>query len=239
MGGVFARGLLRAGYPIQPVTRNDSIQLCAISEPAMVLVAVGEDDLHPVLTQIPKQWHNRLVLLQNELLPRDWKEHGLVNPTIISVWFEKKPGREFREIIPSPLHGPHAQIISKTLDTLGLSTRILASEQELLQELVLKNLYILTTNIAGLKFGGTVAELWEHHQPFARTIANEVIDLQQWLTGETLNREALIEGMAGAFDGDPTHHCMGRSAPNRLQRALRLAEEAGIELPEMNKLSAL
>ena len=40
-----------------------------------------------------------------------------------------------------------------------------------------------------------------------------------------------------AFDGDPEHGCMGRSAPARLQRALELAKAHDIELPEMEKIA--
>ena len=239
MGGVFARGLLRAGYPIHPVNRNDSIEACAnaIPDPAFVVVGVAEGDLHPLLKEIPTAWRDRLVLLQNELLPRDWQQHGLENPTVISVWFEKKKGMDFKVIIPSPVFGPYAETIARALATLEISTKVLTTPAELLQELVLKNVYILTTNIAGLKTGGNVGELWDQHQPLARTIAYEVIDLQQWLTGETLNREALVDGMVEAFDGDLNHNCMGRSAPARLQRALQLADEAEIELPTMRKIS--
>jgi len=239
MGGVFARGLLRAGYPIHPVNRNDSIEACAnaIPDPAFVVIGVAEGDLHPLLKEIPAAWRDRLVLLQNELLPRDWQQHGLENPTVISVWFEKKKGMDFKVIIPSPVFGPYAETIARALATLEISTKVLTTPAELLQELVLKNVYILTTNIAGLKTGGNVGELWDQHQPLARTIAYEVIDLQQWLTGETLNREALVDGMVEAFDGDLNHNCMGRSAPARLQRALQLADEAEIELPTMRKIS--
>ncbi len=240
MGGVFARGLLRAGYPVHPVTRETSITETsdAIPEPAFVIVGVAEGDLHPVLEQIPTVWRDRLVLLQNELLPRDWRQHGLENPTVISVWFEKKKGMDFKVIIPSPVLGPHAQIIADALATLEISTKILSTPAALLQELVLKNVYILTTNIAGLKVGGNVGELWKNHQDLARTIASEVIDLQEWLTGESLNREALIDGMVEAFNGDLNHNCMGRSAPARLQRALELAQEAEINLPEMSSISS-
>ena len=239
MGGVFARGLLRAGYPVHPVTRDISIQstAAAIPQPELVLVAVAEGDLQPVLEEIPAAWKDRLVLLQNELLPRDWSHHDLTDPTVISVWFEKKRGMDFKVIIPSPVFGPYAETIARALATLEISTKVLTTPAELLQELVLKNVYILTTNIAGLKTGGNVGELWDQHQPLARTIAYEVIDLQQWLTGETLNREALGDGMVEAFDGDLNHNCMGRSAPARLQRALQLADEAEIELPTMRKIS--
>ena len=239
MGGVFARGLLRAGYPVHPVTRDISIQstAAAIPQPELVLVAVAEGDLQPVLEEIPAAWKDRLVLLQNELLPRDWSHHDLTDPTVISVWFEKKRGMDFKVIIPSPVFGPYAETIARALATLEISTKVLTTPAELLQELVLKNVYILTTNIAGLKTGGNVGELWDQHQPLARTIAYEVIDLQQWLTGETLNREALVDGMGEAFDGGLNHNCMGRSAPARLQRALQLADEAEIELPTMRKIS--
>lgn len=240
MGGVFARGLLRAGYPVHPVTREISISetAAAIPAPEFVLVAVAEGDLHSVLEEIPAAWRDRLVLLQNELLPRDWRQQGLDNPTVISVWFEKKRGMDFKVIIPSPVLGPYAQTIADALATLEISSKVLTTDDELLLELVLKNVYILTTNIAGLKVGGTVGELWQNHQALARSVANEVIDLQEWLTGETLDRDALINGMVAAFNGDLNHGCMGRSAPARLQRALQQAAEAGLTLPTLEEINA-
>ncbi len=231
MGGVFARGLLRHGYPLYPVIRGDSIEQSGqkIIDPQLVVVAVGENDLHPVLEQTPHHWRDRLVLLQNELLPRDWRRHDIDNPTVISVWFEKKPGMEFKEIIPSPIFGPHAETIITALQRLGITAQPLDSHDQLLQELVLKNLYILTTNIAGLVVGGTVGTLWREHQPLARDVATEVVALQQWLTDSTFDLEPLLERMVVAFNGDLDHNCMGRSAPGRLQRALQLATEAGID----------
>ena len=40
-----------------------------------------------------------------------------------------------------------------------------------------------------------------------------------------------------AFDGDPQHQCMGRSAPARLQRALEHAERLSIETPMLNAIA--
>jgi len=239
MGGVFARGLLRAGYPVWPLTRSDDINAlaAAIPKPTLVLVAVGEKDLHPVLDTIPVVWHNRLALLQNELLPRDWQAHGLDQPAVTSVWFEKKPGRDPKVIIPSPMYGPGSEILEQALVALGIPTKPLSSPAELLHELVLKNLYILTTNIAGLKVGGTVGELWSQHQAFARVVAGEVLDIQQALSGETLSREPLIEGMVAAFDGDLDHGCMGRSAPTRLARALQHGDDFELALPNLRELA--
>lgn len=239
MGGVFARGLLRTGHPVFPVVRGNSPETVArrIPKPQMVLVAVAEADLADVLSGLPEPWLGRCVLLQNELLPRDWLSRDLENPTVISVWFEKKKGTEARAIVPSPVFGPNAGRIASALESLDLPTKILTDADDLLFELVRKNLYILTANLCGLKTGGTVGELWRDHEVFARAVGSDILDLQEWLTGRTLDRERLTRAMVTAFDGDPDHLCMGRSAPARLARAIELADEAGLEVPELRSLA--
>lgn len=239
MAGVFARGFLRAGYPVYPVTREMDMQQQAqqIASPELVLVAVAENDLQPVLQNLPDAWKDRLVLLQNELLPHDWQQHQL-EPTVISVWFEKKKGQDFKVLIPSPVYGDKAGILVDSLQSIGIAARKLNSAEELLFELVVKNVYILTTNIAGLKTGGTVSELWQKHQPLAKAVAAEIIQLQQKLTGQSFEQDKLMDAMLQAFDGDPDHNCMGRSAPARLQRALKLAQQYQLELPTLQQIAA-
>jgi ketopantoate reductase len=240
MGGVFARGLLSAGYPVYPVTRDDDIASAAqeLPAPELVLVAVAENDLHPVLEQIPPAWQSRLGLLQNELLPRDWEQYGFINPTVISVWFEKKPGQEAKVLIPSPVFGPRAALLVEALGTIDIPARVVDSRLDMLNELVIKNVYIVTTNCAGLVTGGTVSELWANHRELAEAVAREVIQIQESLTGQSLSPDALIQGMLTAFDGDPDHGCMGRSAPARLQRALQQADAAGLAVPHLREIAA-
>lgn len=238
MGSVFARGLLRLGHPVYPVTRNTDMPALAaeLPDPALVLVAVGEAALQPVLAQIPAIWHDKLALLQNELLPDDYA--ALPEPTIISVWFEKKKGQDFKVLIPSPAFGPRARMLIDALATLEIPAReVEESAQRMLFELVVKNLYILTTNIAGLQVGGNVGQLWADHQSLARAVANEVIDIQQALTGASFDRAALLENMLQAFNGDPEHKCMGRSAPARLERVLAHAERLGLPVPVLHQIA--
>jgi len=239
IGSVFARGFLRLGYPIVPVTRDMNLGIVAkeVQEPEAVIVAVAEKDLHATLADLPDAWCDRLILLQNELLPCDWQQYGLVNPTVISVWFEKKKGMDSKMVIASPAYGEFASLLKEALGSLDIPVRELADDSELLFELVLKNLYILTTNIAGLESGGNVRQLWLEHNDLACAVAGDVLDIQEHLSGEKLERNALIEGMLGAFDGDPEHGCMGRSAPARLERALAIADEAGLEVPTLRRIS--
>lgn len=238
LGRVFAGALLRAGCCVVPVNRGDDMATPAAAHPALelVLVAVAEPDLHGVLAALPAAWKSRAALIQNELLPRDWLAHGMENPTVISVWFEKKKGGDAKPLIPSPVAGPGAGLLARALTAIDIPARQIASGDALLFELVRKNVYILTTNIAGLKTGGTVAELWQNHQALAREVAGEIMDIQDWLTGVKHDREKLLAGMLEAFAGDPAHGCTGRSAPARLARALQHADAAGLTVPVLRSL---
>ncbi|MFZ5537270.1 MAG: hypothetical protein ACOZAP_07315 [Pseudomonadota bacterium] len=239
IGAVLARGLLRLGHPVYPVNRDMPLATAHTlnPEPQAVILAVGEADLQTCLRDMPTPWRDRLVLLQNELLPRDWESHGLTHPTIMSVWFEKKKGQDSKPLLPSPVYGPHAGLIVRAMTKVDLPAREVGDMDTLLWELVRKNVYILTTNIAGLVTGGTVEELWRDHEGLAREVASDVIDLQEWLTGRTFDRERLIQGMLEGFAGDPQHKCMGRSAPARLARALALADQAGLAVPALRRIA--
>ena len=239
MGSVFARGFLRLGHPVYSVVRGvEMIEVAnRVAETELVVIAVAEKDIQDVLQAVPDSWRDKLVLLQNELLPDDWLKHDL-DPTVISVWFEKKKGMDTKVIIPSPVFGKHAQQVADALSAIDIVTSVLGSAEDLLFELVLKNVYILTTNISGLETGGTVGELWSEHRDVATQVASEIIQLQQKLTGQPLNAGQLIEGMVNAFNGDPEHACMGRSAPARLERALMLADEYDLDLPRLKQIAS-
>ena len=238
MGELFASGLLKSGHPVYPILRDTAMASVAstILEPELVLVSVGENDLHSVLESMPYEWKGRLGLLQNELLPRDWQRHGIAEPTVIVVWFDKKKGRPFVAVQPTAVCGPKASLITDALDALSVPNWEIPPA-ELLYELVRKNLYILTINIAGLTTGGTVGELWGKHRELAERVANEILDIQEWLAECRLPRARLIAGMVEGFDGDPDHICTGRSAPERLHRVLKLAQSAGIATPMLQEIA--
>ena len=239
MSGVFTRALLRAAYPIIPITREMKISEVQqrVSDPEMVLVAVGENDLSPVLQQIPNGWKDKIALLQNELLPQDWQKHDLINPTVISVWFEKKKGQDFKVLVPSPIIGPKAGIIKNALSLLEIPAWIVNDDKEMLFELVRKNLYILMTNISGLEVGGNVNTLWDQHRDLALRVFDELLIIQNHLTQHNNDREPLIEAVVEAINGDLAHQCMGRSAPGRLARALDYAEKNHLNVTELKRIS--
>ena len=241
LGSVFARGFLKSGYPVIPVTRQMSMASVAqeVAAPTAVLIAVGENDLHPVLEQLPEVWKDRTILIQNELLPRDWQQHQIETPTVISVWFEKKKGMDSKVVLPSPIWGPRARLVFDALATLDLPSYLVDSLEEMTYELVRKNLYILTTNIAGLELpeGCTVQQLRDEHAELMEAVAEDVLKIQSALTGIQWEKESLIDGMLEAFDGDPEHKCMGRSAPARLARALKIAQAHHLSVPTLETIA--
>lgn len=240
LGKTFAAGLLMQGSPVVPVLRqHDLAQMAhAYPTPNSVWICVAEKDLPNLLAQMPAAWKDRLVLIQNELLPADWQQHGLKTPTVISVWFEKKAGKAHQVVLPSVVYGPLAELVMTVYGKLGLPARTLANDSELLYELVLKNLYIQTSNIAGLAVGGTTSELVEQHPQLMYTVATDIIALQEALTQTHFDHLQLMESLKTAFYGDPHHACMGRSAPARLQRALMQADQHQLTLPSIRNIKS-
>ncbi|MCP4305263.1 MAG: hypothetical protein GY788_10390 [bacterium] len=240
MGGSFARGLLRLGYTVVPVLRGTDINAVATDypDPALTLVTVGEADLDATLDSLPSPWKPNAGLVQNELLPRSWAPYDIVDPTVAVVWFEKKPGRSENSIIPTPLAGPGADLLNRALATIDVPSFIVGDDEELLYELVRKNMYILTVNIGGLVTRDTVRDLWYNHRRVAEDVAADILQVQAWLTGADLDADRLMAGMVEAIDGDPEHGSTGRSAPARLARAISYADEAGLAVPKLREIAA-
>jgi len=175
-------------------------------------------------------------MLQNELLPYVWEAESIVSPTVMAVWFEKKRGMDVKVILPTTVYGSNAQIVKDALEALEISCTVINDEERMLFELVKKNVYVFTINIAGLKVNGTVGELWGNHQELAKQVAGEIMDIQEKLANWKLPREELLEEVIQAFHKEPDHKCRGRAAPGRLERALSHAEMYGIEVPVLKRI---
>ncbi|MEM6960576.1 MAG: hypothetical protein AAF550_02390 [Myxococcota bacterium] len=243
MGAVFAHGLLRIGQSVHPVNRGSCLSELAsrweddeAAKPSVVVLSVSEDALDDVLSSIPAAVQDRLVLLQNELLPHRWKRHQL-SPTVAVVWFEKKSNTGLRQIVPTKVFGAQAGVVKKVLCSIGIEVIAQESHDGLVGALVAKNLYILTSNIAGIMVEGTVSGLLHAHRTLAEDVAAEVLALQQRRCTEALDAALALECMWEAFERDPEHRCRGRSAPERLRRALEQGAQLGVELPVLTRIS--
>ena len=241
IGGCLAEGFARAGHAVFPVRRGDDPAAIArhVPEPALALVAVAEDDLDGALLHVPAPWRDRVGLVQNELVPAAWERHFLPQPTVAVVWFERKGGGRPRPLLPTFVHGPAWGTLTEALDALELPWTHLDDAAELRQELVRKNLYILTTNLGGLATGAeTVGTLWRDHRAQTIQIASEILTLQAAAAGGGLDRVSLLRGLDEAIDADPAHGAMGRTAPRRLERVLEQAAALEIPVPRLQEIAA-
>ena len=196
LGGVFAKAFLHAGYPVYPVTRRMDIARAAdtMPDPQLVLVAVAEKDFPSVMQTIPVPWRNCIGLLQNELLPRDWKSYHIEAPTVICVWFEKKKGMDANVLIPSQVHGPQARLVAEALSGIDIAAEVLATADDLLYELVRKNVFVFTINIAGLVLpdGATTAGDLLLQVVHCRVEGGRRRDYSQQHTGQHILSAALL-----------------------------------------------
>jgi ketopantoate reductase len=238
LGSLFAEGWLRRGHPVFPVTKEMSpaeVSL-AVPEPEMVLVAVAEDALAEALASIPPRWGGRLALVQNELVPPDWERRGLPEPSVAVVWFERKGGQPPKVVAPTLLLGPGASLLAEALEPFDLPVRTLVGRDSLLRELVRKNLFIFTTNLAGLRLGGTTGELATTHWEWVQQVAVEVLAVQNALCCVSVSQQQALATLREDLLRVPSHGCMGRSAPQRLNRLLAAAERQGVALKVLSSL---
>lgn len=236
LGSVFAHAFLRAGRRVVPVNRGDDPRALDVVPQLgveLALVAVGEAELQPVVESLPG-WP--VALVQNGLLPDDWSGWDEV-PTVAVIWFEKKKSIALNVIRSSPVAGPHAQTIVDALAGIDLPAHVVSHEQ-LVDELVLKNVYIVGFNVLGLEHPLTVGELHAEYRDAFDAIASDVLDVQEAILGRKVNRERILSGLADAVAGDPAHGARGRSAPARLGRILKDAEAHGLEVKALRSLAA-
>lgn len=236
MGGVFARGFLSAGLPVYPITAGmamaDAVR--RYPSPQLVLVAVPEQILPDILKQVPVAWQDRLGLLQNELLPCVWSTAGIVNPTAMAVWFEKKKGMGVHVFQPTEVYGPHAGLVKSGLKAIDIPCDVLPDEPALTAALIRKTLYVLAINIAGLVVGGTTGELWVRHRELAVNVANDIMDLLDTVTPYPCDREAMMSFLSDILIRVPDHQCRGRVAEGRLARVIEHAQKHNLRLSTLH-----
>jgi ketopantoate reductase len=258
LGGVLARGLLRAGYRVTPVRRGDDVATLAarLPRPAVVALCVGEADLEEAVGAVPAPWRGALALVQNELRTSDLRRWGLPDATVCAVWFEKKRGTDVRVLLPTRVAGPKAERVAAALDALGISVE-LRPPAERAQILAEKNLYILTTNVAGLRVGGDTGTLVHAHRALLDALADELWEIEARLAAGAapdpgaaaaspdpgvaaapLDPAAARARLLDACLADPAHTCRGRVAPDRLRRTLAHADALGLASPTLRALAA-
>lgn len=239
LGRVIAGGLAACGVSVDAVLRGEAIAPTSAHE--LVLVAVGERDLESALAAIPTSHRDRVVLLQNELVPASWETHAIVDPTVLVVWFEKKKGRAIQHVRDTEIAGPQASLFVRALDAMDVRANE-TPPSELTRALVVKNLYIVGANVLGLALGGvTTGELVSQHRARTERVLRDVfaIERSRLRSDAALDEDDVIRRTLDAFLADPSHGTLGRTAKERLDRAIGRARAASVATPELDAIAGL
>ncbi len=210
----------------------------AEAAPQLALICVGEDDLESCLRSLPDTWRDRVGLVQNELRPSAWRSLGPFEPTVLSVWFERKANRPPTAVRGSVAMGPNAELLVETLLAEGMPAEVAAWDR-LEFELCLKNLYILALNFCGLRAPGTAGELLGARRHEFEQVRDEVLAVEQAAFGRAarLPSAELARALDAALAADTSHGLAGRTAARRLERCLALADHFGLEVPRLRALA--
>lgn len=239
LGKLLAGAALRRGLRVTPITRDSQPEerLRQIAPGTPLLVSVGENDLPAVLAGLPSAHRSSVILLQNELFPSSWQAHGLT-PSVFVPWVLQKRGLPTQAARPSPLFGAQAALLAELLDALSLPHVTLHSEAELTQALVDKYVFILAINALGLAVDRTLG-MWLQEDPTqVWDVCEEACVLGEALAGRPIDHAvahaAAEEGMRGLAQVP----ARGRTAGERVARALAHATRLGLELSHLTRIAS-
>jgi ketopantoate reductase len=139
VGRRLAAALERAGWTVWPVGRSEGWEAATdTSNPAPRIVAVREEDLQSVLDRLPGSVRRRAVLVQNGFLEA---VHGELEPVSRGLIYFTSKKEFYRELCPSPFHGPLATSIAEALGSGGVATELIDDRGTFLKAMIVKGIW--------------------------------------------------------------------------------------------------
>lgn len=234
LGRLFAGGALRLGTRVSAVTREHGWDNVNASADAPVLVAVPEKALRTVVEQMPEGRRAHAILVQNELFPPGLQAWGLGQATVAVVWLAKKAGQPELVARASQAFGPHADAFVAWCAALGLPAVVLPDRTALAGALIDKYAFILSINALGLAEAITIGAWLEQDPDRVRAVIADAARLGSRLAGPTAPvghdaQPAVLEAMRAMA----AYPAKGRTAAVRLDKALALSADAGLDVPAL------
>jgi hypothetical protein len=238
LGKLLATAALRRGVRVTPITRSQRADqvLRQISPHTPLLVSVGENDLDAALESLPSDHRAQVILLQNELFPSSWERHGLT-PSVFVPWVLQKRGLPTQVARPSPVFGAQRALLVELLDALSLPHQELHDQAELAQALVDKYVFILSINALGLAADRTLGEWLNRDQAQVWDTFDEATRLGERLVGRPIDPARAHAAAAEGMRALAQVAARGRTAGERVARALAHAARLGLSLPLLERLA--
>lgn len=238
LGQLYGAAALRAGLRVTPITRASDPRAVLSSVPIAtpLLIAVGERALGELLATLEPARSGALILLQNELFPSQYA--GLPEaPTVFVPWLLKKRGLPVTVIQATPVYGRLAPLVLELHRALGVPAVELASEPALRQALIEKYAFILTINALGVLRDRTLGAWLDEDPRRVRELALEAAALGSALGEFEADREACVRATEDGMRALANIGARGRTASERVERALAHAQRLGLAVPELTHVA--
>lgn len=237
LGQLYGAAALRAGLRVTPIIRasDPHAVLTAHSPDVPILVAVGEKALDEVLATLGPERADAVILLQNELFPGQYRKLGKV-PTVLVPWLLKKRGMPLLVARETPVFGRFAGLVCELHGALELPAVELASESALQQALVEKYAFIVTINALGLLRDRTLSMWLQEDLARVRELARETATLGAAHCDTPIDPSACVQVVEQAMHALGSMAARGRSARERVERALAEGARLGVALPELARV---
>lgn len=125
IGTRFAHAAEALGLNYQAVTRTQNQHLLVDPVGVPLIVCVRENQLSSVLARIPPSRGEDLVVVQNGFIDELIEPYRGVTRAVL--WFTVK-GSFFANLLPSPVHGPRAELMRRLVHAAGASAEVIVDE---------------------------------------------------------------------------------------------------------------
>ncbi|MCP4502199.1 MAG: hypothetical protein GY822_19755 [Deltaproteobacteria bacterium] len=221
LGQLFAGGALRENRRVVPITRGGDLDEVwdntSVNTP--ILVGVGEGELDAVLGTIPAPRREHVLLVQNELFPKQWTEIGIRSPTIGIIWLSKKKGRPVEIARPSTLFGPHSSFFASLHQALELPFEEV-DEAKMHRLLVAKFAFILGINTLGLVENLPLGDWLRKDEGQVDAVLKDAVTLGEAHLDACIDADLALREAKEAMQALAHYPAKGRTAAQRLQRAI-------------------
>lgn len=228
LGRLLGGAALSCGYRTTPVLRGGPIDESLVDGRGPILVTVGERALADVLVSLPRERHDDVILVQNELFPDVWRATlgGNARPTVAVVWSNVKKDRPVEVGRATHVFGSYAQLVRELHNAAGVPCVELQSPMDLEQELVAKYGFIIAVNALGLEKARSVGEWLDADAARVDAALAQTIALGEARVGRPCpGAKAIARAAMEPLRAMPA---AGRTAQERVTRARDIAKRLGV-----------
>jgi hypothetical protein len=175
--------------PFRTVTRDKNRELLSRPAGAPLLVCVREPDLPGVLAQVPSERGRDLIVVQNGFIDEliaPFPEH-----TRAVLWFTAK-GTFFADLLQSPVHGPHADLVRQLINAAGASAETITDDDVFRRYALEKAIWSCVVGAPLAVWGVDLATARHERMGDIDAVVNEACDVVRVALGVEISRQRVL-----------------------------------------------